>query len=121
MGGAGSIGALRARGKKRRGEVVTKLPLVKAHCATGCVARDNISVREIPFRGFMRCSTRLVLAATSFALPICPAQTDAVATFGSTVVIPGGLKGQIYLIEPRQSRSPSRRSNRVGAALVFES
>ena len=56
----------------------------------------------MPFRGFMRCSALLVLAATSFALPICRAQTDAVATFGSTVVIPGGLKGRIYLIEPSQ-------------------
>jgi hypothetical protein len=68
----------------------------------------------MPFRGFIRCSARFVLAATSFLLAICRAQTDAVATFGSTVIIPGGLKGQIYLIEPRENLPKFEKLEPVG-------
>jgi hypothetical protein len=55
------------------------------------------------FRGYISCSAGLILAATSFALAICRAQTDGLATFGSTVVIPGGLTGKIYFIKPSLS------------------
>jgi len=68
----------------------------------------------MPFRGFIRCNARFVLASTSFALAICGAQTDAVATFGSTVIIPGGLKGQIYLIEPRENLPKFEKLEPVG-------
>jgi VWFA-related protein len=65
--------------------------------------RDNISGQEMSFRGLLQCSSGLVLAATSFALVICHAQTEGIATFGSTVVIPGGLTGKIYFIKPSSS------------------
>ena len=70
------------------------------HSAFSHAPRDNLQFEML--RVFIRCSARFVLAATSVAFAICRAQTDAVATFGSTVLIPGGLKGQIYLIEPSE-------------------
>jgi len=41
------------------------------------------------------------------ALPLCVfAQSDPVPTFGTTVVIPGGLRGQIYHLKTNTARLP---------------
>ena len=50
-----------------------------------------------------RCGTllavhRIILAAACLSLAICYAQDGSLATFGTTVVIPGGLTGKIYHI-----------------------
>jgi hypothetical protein len=50
-----------------------------------------------------RCGTlvavhRIILAAACLSLAICCGQDGSLATFGTTVVIPGGLTGKIYHI-----------------------
>jgi hypothetical protein len=71
---------------------------------------------------------RLPLAAISFLLAaLCHAQEPAppvrngVPTFGTTVVIPGGLRGDIYKIPPRSSMLPNfKKLKPVGSIYTAE-
>ena len=50
--------------------------------------------------------TGRLLCASVFALSLCPAQEGELATFGTTVVVPGGLTGKIYAIREESTKLP---------------
>ena len=52
------------------------------------------------------CSSLSRLALTAALAAICYAQGGSLATFGTTVVIPGGLTGKIYYIPPSSGGLP---------------
>jgi len=51
-------------------------------------------------RGFRQSGARVLLAVVCLTPAVSRAQSDDLATFGTTVVIPGGLTGKIYFLRP---------------------